>query len=294
MQDTPLLEECQGQANQVLWKECDAVRKFYSLFIIMLMLVVIGFIASAIDVFVFENRLIVLDEKGLAVYDLNGNNLFSLSTSGFARVMTAKDRLILIDNSGVRLFDLNGNQEGNNIAINRSPRVLIINDSIVIVDAGRIRIFDVNANQKGSDIATEGAVSVKSNTDGLMVIDSEDRVRLYDLEGLLLSNIQLPLGDRPAVTSIDFPSTVPANRTAVQGSLQFEDQNGDVDFDFFSPVEATNFLPFGFVTQVSGVKKGAITFTIACFIPQAITANVMLVDKEHHTSIPKEFSFVCQ
>lgn len=270
------------------------MRKFQALLFIMLIVIVIGFIASATDVFVFENRLIVIDENGLAVYDLNGNNLFSVSTGGFARVITVKDRLILIDNSGIRLFDLNGNQAGSNIAINRSPRALIINDSLVVVDTSRIRIFDVNANQTGSEIVTEGAVSVNSKSDGLMVIDNKDRVRLYNLEGLLLSTIQLPIGDRPVVTSIDFQSIVPANRTAVQGSLQFEDQNGDVDFDFFSPVEATNFLPFGFVTQVSGVTKGTIQFTIACFIPQAITANVILVDKEHHTSIPKEFSFVCQ
>lgn len=278
--------------------EISNMKRFQSLTIIIviaLVLVALGFIITlATDVFVFENRLIILDENGLAIYELNGNKLFSTPTDGFARILTAKDRLILIDNSGIRLFDLNGTQQGSTITTNRPPRVLPINDNLVIVDKNRIRVFDLSAIQRGGDIATEGAVSVKPTGDGFMVIDGEDRFRIYSLDGVLLSTVQLPTGQHPVVTSIDFPGIVPSSRTPATGSFEFEDQNGDVDFAFISAVEAKSFISAGFVTQVSGTTKGTIGFTITCLIPQAITASITLVDKEHHTSIPKEFSFVCQ
>lgn len=271
------------------------MRKGQGLLVIVFMLVFVGLLTTAAEVFVLGNLVIVLDEHGLTVYDLNGNRILSVPAIGFARILTTQDRLILIDNSGIRIFDFNGNQQGNTITINRSPRSLIINSSLIVVDSGRIRIFDLNGSQKGSEIDTEGAVTINTSTDDkFIVIDGKDRLRMYDLQGLLLATVQLPADDRPLVTSIDFPSIVSANRVAVEGSFQFEDQNGDVDFVFFSAIEAKSFTSFGFIPQVSGIKRGTIRFQITCFIPQAITARIMLVDKERHTSIPKEFTFVCQ
>ena len=102
----------------------------------------------------------------------------------------------------------------------------------------------------------------------------------------------------PTILSIDFPSEIPADRTSVNGTVRFQDPDGDVSWVSFDVVGATDFTPFAYNPVESLVegdaRDGTFKFHTWCGIAQDVTLRVTLVDAAGNRSGPVDFSFSCK
>ena len=102
----------------------------------------------------------------------------------------------------------------------------------------------------------------------------------------------------PTILSIDFPSEIPADRTSVNGTVRFQDADGDVSWVSFDVIGATDFTPFAYNPVESLVegdaRDGTFKFHTWCGIAQDVTLRVTLVDAAGNRSGPVDFSFSCK
>jgi hypothetical protein len=102
----------------------------------------------------------------------------------------------------------------------------------------------------------------------------------------------------PTIISMDFPSEIPADKTSVDGTVWFQDPDGDVNWVTFDVTSATNFTPFAFNPMESLVegnaRDGAFKFHIWCTTVQSVTMRVTLSDAAGNSSAPVDVGFRCK
>jgi len=100
-------------------------------------------------------------------------------------------------------------------------------------------------------------------------------------------------GSPPTITSIDFPSQIPADGQQYWGQLYFQDPEGDIESADFEIVQG-GLDSFTKHPGVQGQTSGSFPFYMSCTTPQQVTYQVTLIDEAGHRSDPYSFSFTCQ
>ena len=114
------------------------------------------------------------------------------------------------------------------------------------------------------------------------------------LQRLYGTSAQASRGPAPRIGAVSFPNTIEGDGTAHQGSVGFQDPQGDIthaQFDFVSGEGVWS--SFGFDPGVQGQTE----FSIWCQNNQTtttVTYAVVLTDEAGHESEPVPFSFVCE
>ena len=106
-----------------------------------------------------------------------------------------------------------------------------------------------------------------------------------------------PVG-APEILSIEFPSTIPADGTPVDGTLHFKDLEADINWASFDVISGDfsgfGFNPTDFIVE-GGVEQGVSLFNMHCNVVQEdVTMRVMLFDGAGNSSPPVSFSFSCR
>jgi len=114
---------------------------------------------------------------------------------------------------------------------------------------------------------------------------------------LLLVGGAAQQGSPPVITTLIFPAKIPADGSFQQGTIGFQDPDGDVIKVQFEVVRgdpsSIQIQPgFEFDPQVKGQKEGIIPFSIATTVAQQVTLRVTLFDEGGNKSLPSEINFV--
>jgi hypothetical protein len=102
----------------------------------------------------------------------------------------------------------------------------------------------------------------------------------------------------PAIISIDFPSEIPADGSSIDGTVQFRDPDGDVNWVTFDVISASDFAPFAFNPSDNLARgdatDGTFEFYMWCSAVQNVTMRVTLFDAAGNSSAPVDFGFNCK
>lgn len=129
--------------------------------------------------------------------------------------------------------------------------------------------------------------------------DAADRRGRWQVDvsvgGALQSSLSFSIGSvgasqRPAITGIEFPSTISADGKRVSGSVSFHDPDGDVTWVTFEAVDGL-FSDFEFDPGVTGESHGQFSFYVYTQLCQHVTLKVILYDRTGNESEPYWFSF---
>ncbi len=101
----------------------------------------------------------------------------------------------------------------------------------------------------------------------------------------------------PIITGINFPGTIPGNKSTIIGLLYFTDPDGDVQYITYDVIRATNFE-----SGVDNAPKldsgdwtnGALKIYIWCEGEQDVTLRATLYDYAGNRSNSVDFSFTCK
>jgi len=107
-----------------------------------------------------------------------------------------------------------------------------------------------------------------------------------------------PPAAAPVIIAVDFPSQVPADGSSIDGTVRFQDPDGDVNWIAFDVLGAANFSPFAF-DPVEGLIEGDTTagtvgFYMWCNTVQDVSMRVTLFDAAGHSSNAIDFGFSCR
>ncbi len=101
----------------------------------------------------------------------------------------------------------------------------------------------------------------------------------------------------PVITGINFPSTIPGNKSTIIGLLYFTDPDGDIRYITYDVIRATD---FGGGTDDSpnldsGTwENGAIKIYLWCGGEQDVTLRATIFDWAGNRSNSMDFSFTCK
>lgn len=117
--------------------------------------------------------------------------------------------------------------------------------------------------------------------------------------GLLLAAVLMVVvassaSPRPEILALEFPESITADGSEILGTVRFRDRDGDIALAEFAVVEASAFEPFSFDPEVAGQKEGSFTFVVFSYLPQQVTLELTLIDRQGHRSRPKRFSFTAE
>ncbi|MCR4404148.1 MAG: hypothetical protein NUW06_02455 [Candidatus Acetothermia bacterium] len=108
---------------------------------------------------------------------------------------------------------------------------------------------------------------------------------------LVVTLVSTTTPTRPEIVAIEFPEKIDADGSEVLGTVKFRDREGDIVLAEFKVIEAQAFESFSFDPEVRGQKEGSFQFYVFTILPQRVTLEVTLVDRQGHRSVPKRFSF---
>lgn len=102
----------------------------------------------------------------------------------------------------------------------------------------------------------------------------------------------------PVIISVDFPAEMPTDGSSVDGSVWFQDPDGDVNWVTFDTISSGGFAPFAFNPLDSlfegDTTEGTFGFYMWCSAAQDVTLRVTLFDAAGNSSDPVDFSFSCK
>ncbi|MFC2054591.1 hypothetical protein ACFLV7_09915 [Chloroflexota bacterium] len=104
-------------------------------------------------------------------------------------------------------------------------------------------------------------------------------------------------GSPPVITSINFPSVIPGNKSTITGILYFIDKQGDMktmDFDVLTADTFRGGQAQGLRLNSGDKYTGSYGFVLWCVGEQDVTLLATLVDEAGNITNSMDFSFTCK
>lgn len=98
-------------------------------------------------------------------------------------------------------------------------------------------------------------------------------------------------GSRPEILAINFPQIIPPNGSAVQGQMEFNDNDNDSQTLELNVIRAYNFADATFSIVAEEQAPGVINFSLSSNDVQPIALEAVIVDARGNRSRPVTFHF---